>query len=369
MGAAPALMAAGLLAAPLAARADVSKDDLVVHFYDVGQGSCVLIECPDGPPILNDCGKMGGGGHAEVSAQRINARLAELSAVYPTPLQVVISHPHTDHFSVLSATGSGIDPDYIRSVYYGGRFQDFTPTGKAWVEALAQRIDGHAHHGLCETNARVSCLGPNEHALATPRLACGKAVVDLLVANAYSYNRSPGVSKKAAQGTPVNGESAILRIRYANSNIVLPGDAEEVSQLYAIENAQALGAPIGRASVLLLPHHGSSEYGSNDAVWAAATLPRMVVVSANIGGNYGHPNCLALDRFDGQTGADKEMARTQSAYSVRCGLNKTDVHEQRTLSHQFIFTETEGEVVLRIAPDGTLVVTCERGSAACKDTP
>lgn len=38
-----------------------AADELRVHFIDVGQGDCTLIECPGGGVILVDCGSLGGG--------------------------------------------------------------------------------------------------------------------------------------------------------------------------------------------------------------------------------------------------------------------------------------------------------------------
>lgn len=361
--------AGALVALAGAARAEVPKDDLVVHIYDVGQGSCVLIECPDGPPILDDCGKIGGGGHSADAASRIRGRLDELRTAYPTPLQVLISHPHIDHYSVLVSSSYRIPADDVRRLYWAGPWDSFSVPARKWIDDLAERIDGARHNGACVADARVACLSPNEHQLATPRLECGKAQADLLAADAYSFNVAQGASAQSAQGSSPNGESAVLRIRYAGRSLVLAGDAEQVTQLYAAQNAAALGAPLDRTTVLLLPHHGSSEYGSNDAPWAAATRPQVVVASANIGGNYGHPSCEALEVFDALSGPDREMARLPAPITVRCGKGKARPHESVMLSHQFLFTETEGEVTIRVGPTGDLRVTCEHAGPACAATP
>lgn len=351
------------LAAGRPARAEVPRDELVVRILDVGQGSCVFIECPDGPPILDDCGKIGGGGDPHAAARTIRGRLAELGQAYPVPLQVLISHPHVDHYSVIVA-GYGVPPEQVRALYWGGPWTSFSAAARAWIGRLAKRLDGAVPDTSCARGAHVACLAADEHALQTPRLTCGKAQVDLLTANAFSYDRGRGAAGTGAAGSSPNGESAVLRLRYAGVSLVFPGDAEQVTQLYAAANAAALGAPLTRTSLLLLPHHGSAEYGSNDAAWAAATSPQVVVVSANLGGNYGHPNCGALAVFDAAGGAG-EMTRTQAPFAVRCGRSKADAHEQQTLRHQFVFTETNHDVTVRVSAAGVLTLACATPGPSC----
>ncbi len=348
---------------PPPARADVPKDELVVHIFDVGQGSCVLIECPDGPPILDDCGHIGSGGDPTAAVVKIRDRLDDLRVAYPTPLQILISHPHVDHFSAMVDKVTGFPTDDVRRLYWAGPWDSFSVKAKAWIEGLAVRIDGAAHNGACVDGARVTCLAPNEHALETPRFSCGAAKVDLLTASALTYNKSLGAGRKVAKGTSPNGESAVLRIRYAGVSLVFPGDAEEVTQLYAVENAQALGAPLDPTTVLLLPHHGSGEVGSNDKVWAGAISPQLVVVSANIGGNYGHPNCDALSHFDTDPGT--AMAPVSTPIDARCGDDKAHPNDHVVLHHRFIFTETNHDVTLRVSKTGDLTVTCDTAGVAC----
>lgn len=361
-----ALCGLTLLALAPQARAEVPKDELIVRIFDIGQGSCVLVECPDDAPILDDCGKMGSGGDVKKAAKTIRERIADSRATYPTPLRVVVSHPHIDHYSVITAKSSGISPDDMRAFYYAGPFDSFSDSAQTWIKTLATRVDGaSASPATCSASARVTCLLPNEHALNTPRLSCGRARVDLLTASAFSYNNGLASGRKAEEGSSPNGESAVLRITYGGVSIVLPGDAEGVTQAYAAENAATLGAPLARTTVLLLPHHGSNLFGSNDDAWVAATTPRLVVASANIGGNYGHPNCDVLERFDAVTAPDQAMETLAQPLAITCGLSKKRPKEPRTLQHRFLFTEWNGDITIRISAAGAMTVSCEKASVAC----
>ena len=38
-----------------------SAQELTIHFIDVGQGDCTLVECPNGDTVLIDCGTSSGG--------------------------------------------------------------------------------------------------------------------------------------------------------------------------------------------------------------------------------------------------------------------------------------------------------------------
>ena len=38
----------------------IERPELAIHFIDVGQGDCTLVECPNGETVLIDCGTSGG---------------------------------------------------------------------------------------------------------------------------------------------------------------------------------------------------------------------------------------------------------------------------------------------------------------------
>lgn len=74
--------------------------ELSITFFDVGQGDCILVECPNGNELLVDCGSVGGGDRdatAQWLEQSIDGELEML----------VVTHPDADHITYLAPTRTG----------------------------------------------------------------------------------------------------------------------------------------------------------------------------------------------------------------------------------------------------------------------
>jgi competence protein ComEC len=91
-----------------------------------------------------------------------------------------------------------------------------------------------------------------------------------------------------------NNDSLVLRLRYGNRSLLLPGDAEkQVEQELLTENrADSL-----RADVLKVGHHGSKN--STTPEFLAAMQPLVAIISSGEGNPYGHPSPETLERLEG----------------------------------------------------------------------
>ena len=74
-----------------------SAQELTIHFIDVGQGDCTLVECPNGDTVLIDCGTSGGGSGA-LARQYLQKVLGSQSVNIDT---LVVTHPDRDHYNLL----------------------------------------------------------------------------------------------------------------------------------------------------------------------------------------------------------------------------------------------------------------------------
>ena len=85
----------------------------------------------------------------------------------------------------------------------------------------------------------------------------------------------------------------MLRLRYGNRTILLPGDAEkDVERTLLSENSsQEL-----QADVLKVSHHGSKNSTTPD--FLAAVRPQMAIISAGEENPYGHPSPVLLERLE-----------------------------------------------------------------------
>jgi competence protein ComEC len=90
-----------------------------------------------------------------------------------------------------------------------------------------------------------------------------------------------------------NNDSLVLRLRYGDRTLLLPGDAEkEAERAILSENA---GAEL-RADVLKVGHHGSQNSTMPD--FLAAVKPRVAIISAGEDNPYGHPSPRLTERLD-----------------------------------------------------------------------
>lgn len=370
-----ALLLGTLPAAPAVA---ANPNDLIVHVYDIGQGSCVLIECPDDLPILIDCGKMkGGGGTIQAAAAGINAVLAGYDEA--RPLRVILSHGDLDHYSLLGTKDDGrylIDPEKVRTVYFGGAYADYG-TAKAWISAVDSNLTParpNTATGPCDTPAAVSCLLPNETRWGSVRqIACGKAKIDLVTVNAQAYYTTHRaefpVTPWKSDGRK-NGDSAVVRIRFGATSFVLTGDAQEMTERLAIVNATRAGLPLTGTTFLFGSHHGAKTHGSNgmdwidgaDGVnWIDATSPSVVIFSSNLEGDHGHPTCAVVSRFDSAVyPGGGRMTAISGGLPVRCDKEPAP----RTFGHRFLVTEANQNIRVTVTKT-SVTVACAVVTAAC----
>ncbi len=89
-----------------------------------------------------------------------------------------------------------------------------------------------------------------------------------------------------------NNDSLVVRLRYGNRTILLPGDAEkQVEYSILSENATAEL----HADVLKIGHHGSKNSSMPD--FLAAVSPQIAIISAGEQNPYGHPSPELIRRL------------------------------------------------------------------------
>lgn len=294
-----------------------AKDALRVHVFDVDSGNCVLIECPEtktsGPhALLNDCGS----NHGAATVGRIAAGLAvELHGYGPHSVDILVSHPHADHYNLITSLFAQ-DESRVGAVVVSGDAADYK---------LTRFPEFAARHPAAVTP------GPT----GTTRLApCGAALPTLLVAD--------------MAGQP-NRRSAVLWLSYGKFLLVDPGDAEGDTEAQALVNMKAAGLkpkakPLA-ATVLLASHHGADTVGSNSQDWIDTTKPRFVLVSAGDPATYGHPNCAVVQRYLAAIPAESPNHR------LACPASKADWNHAIATTGNIFSTHDCGDLVVTYTPD------------------
>jgi beta-lactamase superfamily II metal-dependent hydrolase len=225
---------------------------LRVDFIDVGQGDAALVTSPTGKTVLID----GGPAH---SAPALTAFLA--THVHGPLDLILLSHRHEDHLGGL--------PAVVRSV--GTRLFLDAPVAHATpdYEALMRELDARGVQARLATAGRRIDLG-------------GGAVITLL---------GPPEPPIVGSRSDVNANSVVARLTFGGVAILFSGDAESPTERWLL----ASGAEL-RADVLKVAHHGS-RYASGMKL-LRAVRPRIAVISAGAGNEYGHPAGATVQRLE-----------------------------------------------------------------------
>jgi len=228
-------------------------DGLTVHFIDVGQGDCELIEA-QGHFLLIDAGERG---NEDKVIKYLRSQGVEALDY------VVATHPHSDHMGGLAY---GVLEAFPVGTVIAPRFSpENTPTTLTYEKFLD-----------CVTEL-VAAGTKAEYARPGKTYPLGEASFTIL-----------GPLKE--DGKNYNNDSVVLRVEYQNSAALFMGDAEKkVESALLKEWGEGL-----RADLLKAGHHGSKTSSNEDFLYIVE--PSDVVISCGVGNSYGHPHREVLDR-------------------------------------------------------------------------
>ena len=223
-----------------------ASGSLQIHFIDVGQGDAILIEFPDGTADLID-----GGGYWNPEALDIGE-----SVLFPylcsrrvqSLHRVFITHAHADHLSGIVSLIRYIPMEHV----YATRKPLAEPLYQKLVsERLPENISaGNTFH---QAGVKMTVLAPED-------------------------------SKNTLHVQ--NDDSLVLLLEYQGLKVLLPGDAERMT-----ENS----LPDVRADFLKAAHHGSRTSSSDS--FLDRTKMKAVFISVGKNNWFGHPHPDILERF------------------------------------------------------------------------
>lgn len=224
----------------------VAEDDggLTVHFIDVGQADCALLEC-GGQTMLID------GGNAEDSSLVVSY-LKEKEISYLN--YVVCTHAHEDHVGGLSGplNTCTVGQVFAPVTEYSSKvFENFVKYTQAQgLEITVPEADDTFALG----SAQVTVLGPRKE-----------------------YEET-------------NDTSIVLRVDYGETSFLFTGDMETPAE----DDLLAAGCDLD-ATVLKVGHHGSST--SSGYVFLREVMPEYAVISCGVDNSYGHPHDEVVSRL------------------------------------------------------------------------
>lgn len=258
------IVAAGIICTYPFAPAVTAKE-LEVTVLDVGQGDSILVVSPKGSTLLIDGGGRFEGfsgqeehlgpdpGEEAVSAYLWSRGFQRLDAV-------ALTHAHQDHIGGLTAV---LQNFRVKRLMLG---RETAAPAFGRLKQLA--------HGLHI---------PIEHERRGPSFLWDGVQVDILW---------PEVAQEEVAPLAKNNDSLVVRLRYGERTVMLPGDAEkQVEYTMLSENDPTLL----HADVLKVGHHGSKN--STMPEFLGAVAPQISVISSGVENSYGHPHAELLERL------------------------------------------------------------------------
>lgn len=229
------------------------EESLVVHFLDVGQADCALIES-GGEYLLIDGGNRGDS--SLVVSFLEQQGVEELSAV-------VCTHAHEDHVGGLPG---------VLAVY---------PTAAVYAPTRtysSQVFDDFAYY-TDQQGLEIAIPAPGDS------WSLGSAKITVL-----------GPVKSYAE---TNNTSLVLRVELGDTAFLFTGDMETTAETDLLDYWED-EPELLKADVLKVGHHGSDTSTGYRLLYQVE--PEYAVISVGAGNSYGHPNEAPLSRLS-QAGA------------------------------------------------------------------
>lgn len=243
--------------------------NLVVTFFDVGQGDAILVQTPGGKAFLIDTGRWSpsyNSGDHVIIPHLEKWHIRKLDAVF-------LTHPHADHIGGIPALVRKIPVD---TIYNSGYFY---------------------HSGLYRSYRALA----REKKIPVVSLSAGSSIdldpsVKILV-----YG-----PQKEAFGEDPNEHSLVIEVIYGNTEFLFTGDAGTLQERRLMKNYGRLLD----TDLLKVGHHGSRT-GSSDTFLNEVT-PETAVVSLAFRNRFGHPHPEVITRLN-QEGADLHYTSLEGA--------------------------------------------------------
>lgn len=221
--------------------------ELKIHFIDVGQADCTIIELPNEEEILIDAGNMGDADTIINYLDKLNIEDIEY---------MILTHPHEDHIGSAIDIIENIDIDnvYMPDVSYNSRLYENTLSS------------------INENNIPVTMASGGLVIIDSPNLK-----FEVLGPNTMYYSE-------------LNEYSVVTKLTYEDTSYLFTGDAESVSELEMIRKGYDLDSDL-----LKVGHHGGRTSSSRDFI--QAVTPKYSIIFSEKGNSYGHPHEETLSKL------------------------------------------------------------------------
>ena len=228
----------------------LQEGQLRVHFLDVGQGDCILIQTADGRNVLIDAG--------DVDTGRTAANYLMKNGVHRIDL-LIITHAHADHIGGL--------PEILERFGVSEVLDAGLPHGSQAYRDVLARIESR----------RIAY----EKAVQGMRVGVGGDLTAEVLWPPKDYDGGDDV---------LNNASVVVRMQFREVSFLFTGDIEKEAEGQLLASGQNL-----ESTVLKVAHHGSDSSTSNEFI--QVVKPAYAVISVGENNEYGHPAHSTLSRL------------------------------------------------------------------------
>lgn len=270
---------------------DVSRrgdGEMRIHFLDVGQGDCTLIELPDGKVAMID-----GGDVSDITAKAILRYLNALKI--KTIDYLIVTHPDSDHCGSLKKV---VQQKEVLNAYLPAANPE--NEGAAYAEFYQQLLEEDCKRIFAESGESF-----------------GSTDAEYTFTCVYPYVRNEW-------SDPYNGESTVVWLDYMGTSAIFMGDATWGTETELVRNHELgllenLGVDLSSTEILKVGHHGSNSSTSKEFLQYLNV--KASVISCGKNNPYGHPMEEVLQKI---TDAGSKTYRTDNNGTVMISVKSSE---------------------------------------------
>ena len=302
--------------------------DLKIHFVDVGQGDCILIELPDGKNVIIDSGE----NKYDDLKDYIDDKTSIKSFDY-----AIATHADSDHIGNFDKVLEDYEVKMIYRpyVYYSGTTGNFSSEFNQGATAYKQSSNTYRDFLKGVLNETYTENGETKSAswefFTHESDFSGKISHNDIIYEYYFDFLTPRVENYSdISYKNANDYSPIIKFSYQDVDVLLTGDAEGGDEGDAEDDFVAAYKALEEydldVEILKVSHHGSRSSTAQDLL--DLVKPEYAVIQCGVGNSYKHPHKETLDRL----------------FDLNCIMYRNDLH---------------GDVILKINKIGEFVFTTQ----------